>query len=126
MPKHERDLTGRGGVWPWLLTNGPHGPSFEWGQSPQAPRDHRDIDLLRRFIAERADASPSFATDARAAAMELLTTGEETVFLRRAIQVMAVLGTPEDIGTIEKYLRHSNAGVRKDARACLFELGVRC
>ena len=117
-------MAARGPVWAWLINNGPHGPSFEWGQGPQAPREFRDLDLLRKIVAERTDAEPSFPILARAAALELL--GETPVdHVRRAIQVLSVVAGPEDVDVVRHLLKHRDAGVRKDARACLFELGVR-
>jgi len=110
-------------VWAWLVNNGPHGPSFEWGQTPRTPRSYRDLDLLRRVVAERAAADPSFPIVARSAALELL--GEEDAdYVRRAIQVLSVIGEAEDVDALRRFLRHRNADVRKDARACLFELGA--
>lgn len=123
MSKHRREIAARGPAWAWLVNNGPHGSSFEWGQTPRAPRNHRDLDLLRRVVAERAAADPSFPVDARSAALQLLGD-EDTEFVRRAIQVLGVIAEAEDVEVLRRLLRHRNANVREDARACLFELGA--
>ena len=123
MSKYEREIAARGPVWAWLVSSGPHGSSFEWGQTPQAPREFRELDLLRQLVAERAAVDPSFSLAARKAALELLA-GAEVDYIRRAIQVLSVVAAAEDVDVIRKFLRHRNADVRKDARACLFELRV--
>jgi hypothetical protein len=124
MSKHVREIAARGPVWAWLVNNGPHGSSFEWGRTPQAPREFRDLGLLRHIVAERTASDPAFAVLARSAALELL--GDTQVdYVRRAIQVLSVVAAAEDVDAVRRLLRHRDAGVRKDARACLFELDVR-
>lgn len=78
---------------------------------------------MRKTIAERSAADPSFPVDARSAALGLLAE-KESDYVRRAIQVLSVIATSEDIDVLRAFLRHRNPEVRKDARACLFELGV--
>ena len=124
MRDFKQSLVLRGGVWPWLLTRGPHGQSFEWGQTPGTPRDFRSLDLLRRSIAEQSSSDESFIANVRAAALELLTT-DDPELLRRALQVLSVVGDETDTQTMESFLDHQDAGVRKDARASLFERGVK-
>jgi hypothetical protein len=124
MSRHEREIAARGPVWAWLVNNGPHGSSFEWGQTPQTPRELRELDLLRKIVAERAASDPSFPHLARSAALELLTE-TDVDYVRRAIQVLSVVASTEDVDAVRHLLRHHDAGVRKDACACLFELGVR-
>ncbi len=123
MSKHNREIAARGPVWAWLVNNGPHGPSFEWGQAALAPREIRELDLLRQIVSERTSADPSFPSVARSAALELLTE-ENAGYVRRAIQVLSVLAVADDVDVLRKFLRHRDADVRKDARACLFELGI--
>jgi hypothetical protein len=124
MSKHEREIAARGHVWAWLVNNGPHGSSFEWGHTPQTPREFRELDLLRKIVAERAVSEPSFPDVARRAALELLADAQVD-YVRRAIQVLCVVAAGEDVDAIRHLLQHRDAGVRKDARACLFELGAR-
>jgi len=123
MSKHEREIAARGPVWSWLVNNGPHGSSFEWGHTAQTPREFRELDLLREIVAERAASDPSFLHLARSAALELLTE-TQVDYVRRAIQVLSVVAAAEDVEAVRPLLRHRDARVRKDARACLFELGV--
>lgn len=122
MSKHRREIAARGPVWAWLVNNGPHGPSFEWGQTPQTPKDVRQLDILRRIVAERTAADVSFPSIARSAALEMLAE-QDPEYVRRAIQVLSVVATDGDMDALRGFLRHRNADVRKDARACLFELG---
>jgi hypothetical protein len=123
MSKHRREIAARGPVWAWLVNNGPHGPSFEWGQTPQTSREFRELDLLREIVAERTAADPSFPLVARSAALELLAE-KDPDYIRRAIQVLSVVAAAEDVDALRRFLRHRSADVRKDARTCLFELGV--
>lgn len=124
MRDSKEKLVARGGVWPWLLTRGPHGPLFEWGQNPGAPRDFRCLELLRRSIADLADGDESFPSEVRRAALELLTT-TDSEFIRRGLQVLSIVGNERDDELIKSFLDHRDANVQKDARASLFERGVK-
>ncbi len=124
MSKARKEIAAQGPVWAWLVNNGPHGSSFEWGQVPRTPKYHRHLDLLRDIVTERTAADPSFPVIARSVALELLTE-DESDYVRRGIQVLSVVATDEDVDTLRRFLRHRNPEIRKDARACLFELGVR-
>jgi len=106
------------------MTRGPHGPSFEWGQNPGAPRDFRCLELLRTSIAEQTADDESFPSEVRNAALELLVS-DDAEFVRRGLQVLSVVGTEADNELVESLLEHSDARVRKDARASLFERGVK-
>jgi len=123
MSKHDREIAARGPEWAWLVNSGPHGSSFEWGSTPQAPREFRELDLLRQSVAERAASDPSFPDLVRSAALELLVD-PQVDYVRRAIQVLSVVAGAGDIDAVRRLLRHRDAGVRKDARACLFEIGA--
>jgi HEAT repeat protein len=109
-------------VWQWFVFNGPHGQKFEWHRSH--PRCSRDLDLLRQFIEERSAQIPDFTERARVVALHALAL-EDDVMVRTAIQVLCVVGTPEDLDLIVPLLRHRSRAVRSDAQACLFERGVR-
>jgi hypothetical protein len=124
MRDSKENLVARGGVWPWLATRGPHGPSFEWGQNPGAPRDFRCLELLRTSIAEQTADDESFPAEVRSAALELLAT-DDSEFIRRGLQVLSVVGTEGDNEFVISFLEHPDANVRKDARASLFERGVK-
>ena len=124
MRDSKENLVACGGVWPWLVTRGPHGLSFEWGQQPRAPRDFRCFDLLRSAIAEQAESDESFPAELRNAALELLAD-DDVEFIRRALQVLSVVGAEGDDEFMKSFLNHPDANVRKDAQASLFERGVK-
>lgn len=124
MRDSKENLVARGGVWPWLITRGPHGPLFEWGQNPGGPRDFRCLELLRTSIAEQTADDESFPSEVRSAALELLAT-DDSEFIRRGLQVLSVVGNDGDHDFIESFLEHPDANVRKDAWASLFERGVK-
>jgi hypothetical protein len=108
-------------VWQWFVFNGPHGQKFEWHRSH--PRSPRDLDLLREFIAERSTQIPDFTERARGVALRALTM-RDAVMVRTAIQVLCVVGTAADMDLVVPLLKHRNALIQSDARACLFERGV--
>lgn len=120
----KEQLVARGGVWPWLMTRGPHGSLFEWGQNPGGPRDFRCLELLRTSIAEQTADDESFPSEVRSAALELLATADSD-FIRRGLQVLSVVGNEWDDELVKSFLDHPDAIVRKDARASLFERGVK-
>jgi hypothetical protein len=124
MRDSKENLVALGGVWPWLMTRGPHGPLFEWGQTPGGPRDFRCLELLRTSIAEQTADDESFQSEVRSAALELLAT-DDSEFIRRGLQVLSVVGIKRDDELIKSFLAHPDANVRKDARASLFERGVK-
>jgi hypothetical protein len=102
-------------VWRWFILNGPHGERFEW---------HNDLGRLREFIAEHADEDDSFPERAHRVALRALER-EDPVLIRTGLQVLAVLGRPDDLPTIKLLRDHPDDGVANDARCCLFEHGVR-
>src|SRR6267142_7057756 len=124
MRDSKEQLIARRGVWPWLMTRGPHGLLFEWGQNPGGPRDFRCLELLRTSIHEQTAADESFPSEVRSAALELLAT-DDSEFIRRGLQVLSVVGNEEDDEFIRSFLEHPDTNVRKDARASLFERGVK-
>jgi hypothetical protein len=124
MRDSKENLVARGGVWPWLIARGPHGPSFEWGQTPGTPHDFRCLELLRTAIAEQTAGDESFPSEIRNAALELLAT-DDSEFIRRGLQVLSVVGNKADNEFVKSFLEHPDANIRKDARASLFERGVK-
>jgi hypothetical protein len=122
MERYKQQMVARSAVWSWLLTRGPHGPSFEWGKRPRTPNRIRDLNYLRESISAQTSTDPSFPVDLRHAALELLAE-ENPEFIRRALQVLSVVGLNEDADTLKSFLDHDDALVRKDAQASLFELG---
>jgi hypothetical protein len=108
-------------VWHWFLCNGPHGEQFKWHKSSVAPRD---IDSLREFIAEITEEDSDFPSKARDVALKALEN-DDAIVIRTGIQVLAILGTDDDLIIIKNFLTHSDENVVKDARCCLFERGFK-
>ena len=103
-------------VWFWFVFNGPHGERFSW--------DRDTVDLLRDFIQERETSAPGFADSARAVALKAIKLADD-VMIRTAVQVLCIVGTEEDLEVIKPLLEHPDEEIRKDARCCLFERGIR-
>lgn len=105
----------------WLLNRGPHGLKFGWG-------DHRwfrsDLQLLRDSIADQIGADSEFEAKLRVAALESLET-DSVEYIRRAIQVLSVIGLADDQPRISRFLQHPDEGVSKEAPSCLFEMRMR-
>lgn len=103
-------------VWHWLLRNGPHGAEFRW--------EGGGLRRLRRFIEDLTDGDPDFPAKARAVALAALSH-ENPAIVRRAIQVLAVVGSDEDMTGVMTLLDDPDEDVVKDARCCLFERGFK-
>jgi hypothetical protein len=108
-------------VWRWLLTTGPHGPSFTWSQAKSEPPGYVGLEHLREIIAERADQDSEFRTRASTIAQQALTS-DRPVVVRRALQVAGALALLNAIPKVEELMGHPNLNVAADARACLFVL----
>jgi hypothetical protein len=108
-------------VWRWFLLNGPHGPSFTWGQTRKEPPGYVGIDHLRKSVAELEAQDPLFVSRAKEVALVALQS-HSTNFVRRAIQVLAAVGSDSDLGTVLALTAHGDNAVVGDARACAFEL----
>jgi len=109
-------------VWHWFVCNGPHGARFQWHRDSAS--HFRDVDLLREFISEREVANPGFSEKARLTAIEALDS-EDAVLVATGIQVLAVVGTEDDVRLIQKTANHRNEDVKKHARCALYERGVK-
>jgi hypothetical protein len=66
----------------------------------------------------------AFPEKARSVALRALEL-DDPVLIRTGLQVLAVVGREDDLPTIVKLREHTDQGVAKDARCCLFEHGVR-
>jgi hypothetical protein len=108
-------------TWRWLVLTGPHGPSFSWSQRTSEPAGYVGLQQLHEIIQEKADQDPAFRTRARAVARQALMT-DDTVVLRRGIQVTGALGLVTALPRVEELGGHPNPSIAADARACLFEL----
>ena len=100
---------------------GPHGCFFSWHNHVTG---HSDSESLNRQIAQRAEGDPDFPEKVRHVALEALAM-ESTDLIRRAIQVLTVVGTDADLELIGTFTDHPAEAVRKDARAALFERGIK-
>lgn len=108
-------------IWRWFILNGPHGERFQWERFGDLPRD---IEYLRKFIDERTEADPMFSENARLIALKALGS-DNSVLIRTSIQVLAVLGTDEEMEVIKGYLNSEDDNIAKDARCSLFERGIK-
>src|SRR5262245_55098820 len=118
---HHRVLAAQSEEWNWLLSGGPHGSSFSWHREV---RGYSGINHLRKRISEAQVPDRGFPKRLRVVARQALGFGDIDI-IRRAIQVLCVVGTAGDLRRIERLLRNSDATIRKDARACLFERGIK-
>ena len=109
-------------VWHWFILNGPHGETFKWQKDvPNAPRD---LEVLEKFIEENSRANANFRIRAREIALEALEM-DDPVLIRKAIQVLTVVGTDEEMLSVARFLDHAVPTVSKDARTALFERRIR-
>lgn len=83
-----------------------------------------NLDLLRKSLRDLDAESPGFAGAAREIALKAIQL-PEVVMVLKGIQVLCVVGTDADLASVERLLKSKVEQVRADARACLFERGVR-
>lgn len=108
-------------VWIWLVTCGPHGPSFTWGQARREPPGHVGVLHLERRVDELASSIPSFRQRALGV-VNLAMNSPLPELARRAIQVAAVVGGEAELSRLERLAPGLSPSVAADARACLFFL----
>ena len=112
-------------IWHWFATRGPYGPSFTWGQTRNNPAGYVGVDHLRKIVDEMSASVPSF----QARALQIVNAALESSsseFVRRAIQIAAVLGGISELERIKPLVSSQDASVASDARACAFYLKRRC
>jgi hypothetical protein len=108
-------------VWYWFLRRGPHGSSrFRWTRGGI----HSDIDLLHRVIREWSETDSAFPEKARGIALEAIESGSPEM-IRRAIQVLAVVGESADFPVVKRFLQHADERIAADARCFFFERGIK-
>lgn len=107
-------------VWQWFIYNGPHGARFTWHNEYGS----RGLDVLGEFINKLAEDDPDFRMKAQQVARQALQS-ENVVMQRKAIQVLTIVGTEEDMESVQQALNSANSDVVKDARCCLFERGFK-
>jgi hypothetical protein len=108
-------------VWRWLVQNGPHGDRFNWGSKGGIINE---LDLLKRSIAEKTAADDSFPEKARRLCRTALANKDQAI-VRRAIQVLSVVGTSTEFELIKNFLTSDDLSGVNDAMCCLFENGIK-
>jgi len=108
-------------IWRWFLKNGPHGNSFTWSQTRGEPAGYVGIEHLQEIIEEKNKLEASFSESARHVVAMALKSNNPN-FLRRAIQIAAVVGSEIELQEIAYLTKHENSKVAADARACAFQL----
>ena len=118
---HWRVLAADDPEWIWFLRNGPHGSSFNWGQDLPG---YNALKHLREIVSERNTVDPQFSIKARKIALEALQS-EDINLVRRAIQVLCVVGSDDEVRLLHSFTSHADQAVAKDAKSCLYERRVR-
>jgi len=108
-------------VWEWFLLNGPHGGHFTWGPTRKTKARYIGLVHLKEVVADLSQRDPAFLGRATEVAVRALGSHMSEV-IRRGIQILAVIGDKELIDKIVPLVRHSDAQVAADAKACVFEL----
>jgi len=108
-------------VWHWFICNGPHGERFMWKKPSYA---ESDLYYLKEFIEEREESTDGFYEKARIVALKSLEI-DNHIMIRTAIQVLCVVGYDEDLQIVLEFVNYEDELVRKDAKACLFERGIK-
>ena len=108
-------------IWIWLVTRGPHGSKFTWGQSRSEPAGFVGVNLLEKVSDEMTISVPRFKERARlivGAAMQ----SNVSELVRRAIQVAAVVGGRLELELVKHLTESPDSAIGADARACCFYL----
>jgi hypothetical protein len=112
-------------VWVWLVTRGPHGATFTWGQTRSQPPGYVGVSHLQQIVSELALSIPSFQERAQRV-VNLAMGSEHSELARRAIQVAAVIGGNTELQQIKRLASSQDVAVASDARASAFYLKGRC
>lgn len=108
-------------IWIWLVTRGPHGRDFTWGQTRREPAGFVGVNLLERVADEMATTVPKFKERARLI-LRMAFHSELPELVRRAIQVAAVVGGNVELELIRSFITSSIPEIAADAKACSFYL----
>jgi len=112
-------------VWLWLVTRGPHGPSFTWGQTRNEPPGYAGVNHLQEIVGELGVSVPSF----QERSLQAINTAMDSALpelARRAIQVAAVVGGASELQRVKQLASSPDQAVASDAKACAFYLKGRC
>ena len=112
-------------IWMWLVTRGPHGLSFTWGQTRNEPPGYVGVSHLREIVDELAGFIPSFQ-QRTLHVVNAAMSSELSELARRAVQVAAVVGGTSELQRVKQLASSQDAAVASDARACAFYLKGRC
>jgi len=108
-------------AWEWFASRGPHGAQFTWSASRTGPPGFVGLELLRQVIEERTAAEPDFPQRVRDIALDSLGSSDSAL-IRRALQVLAVVGQEPDLRAIHAFTSDTDELVSGDAKASHFEL----
>ena len=112
-------------IWLWLVTRGPHGPSFTWGQTRNEPAGYVGVSHLKEVVGELALSIPAFQERALRV-VNLALASELSELARRAIQIAAVIGGNAELQRVKQLASSQDAAVASDARASAFHFKGRC
>ncbi len=79
------------------------------------------MELYADSVQDKAEGRPEFPDELRTTAIEVLS-GDDTVWIRKGLHALAVVGQQSDASLIQKLEQHSDQFVARDARTCRFEL----
>jgi hypothetical protein len=108
-------------VWQWFILRGPHGPHFTWGQTRKEPSGYVGVEHLQQTVYEKEESDPSFSSRARDVIHKAFSSKNPN-FLRRAVQVAAVIGGEAELELVSALTSHEDKSVAADARASAFHL----
>ena len=108
-------------VWLWLVTRGPHGPSFTWSQRRNEAPGYVAVEHLHDVTRELTSSIPDFRQRARQV-VRLAMQSNLPDLARRAIQVAAVVGGSDELLQVKQLVASPDAAVASDAKACAFYL----
>lgn len=110
--------------WQWFILHGPHGPHFTWSQTRKKPAGYVSVEHLQETITKKEENDPNFSSKIRDVILKAFSSTNPD-FLRRAIQVAAVVGGEAELQRIEALKAHESDSVAADARAGAFYLSKR-
>lgn len=111
-------------VWRWFVLNGPHGSKFSWGQTRSHPAGYVGVEHLQRIVSEKEEHRPGFTERASAVVRAALSSADPN-FVRRALQVAAVVGGEVELKHVLDFISHGSDEVANDAKASAFHLKKR-
>jgi hypothetical protein len=106
-------------VWIWLVTRGPHGDSFTWGQTRSEPPGYVGVLHLAEIVEELMRTVPNFQQRIR----KIISDGMQSQLpniVRRSIQVAAIVGSDREWDAVNALKESDFPEIASDARACIF------